>query len=82
MDETKAEAEAWVRTKPKRIIHNQTLIQLLFILAMATPIPASGLVMYLAFCVAPAIVIPSILVLWFAAVIFEICVWVLRRRRS
>jgi hypothetical protein len=80
LDDAKAEAEAWARTKPKRIIHNQTLIQLLAILAVAVPLPASGVIMYVVFCVAPTVAIPSIIVLWFFAVAFEVYAWALRRR--
>jgi hypothetical protein len=80
MDETKPEAEAWFRRKPKRIIHNQMLIQLLMVLAVFIPIPACGIIMYLIFYIAPAIVIPAILVLWSSAVVGEIIIWVLRRR--
>lgn len=50
--------------KPKRIIQNQVLIQLLIILAVAVPIPLGGVIFKLVFCVIPKIVIPSILVLW------------------
>jgi hypothetical protein len=51
--------------KPRKIIHNQTLIQLLIILSWATPMPLAGVMLWLVFCVAPAIVIPLILVTWF-----------------
>lgn len=80
LDDTKPEAEAWVRRKPRRIIHNQTLIQLFAILAIVAPLPATGALMYLVFSVAPSIAVPLILALWFFAVIFEISVWILKRR--
>jgi len=62
------EAEAWTR-KPKRVIHNQFLIQLLLILAFAIPLPAAGLVFWLIFAVSPIIVVPGIIVVWTASAI-------------
>ena len=63
-EDKQAQAEAWVRKKPKRIVQNQMLIQLLIILSMATPIPLTGVMFGLVFSVAPAIVVPSIVVAW------------------
>ena len=50
--------------KPRRIIHNQTVIQLLIILAIAIPIPLGAFIFWLIFCIAPALVIPIILIVW------------------
>jgi len=43
MDETKPEAEVWVR-KPKKTTHNQLLIQLLIILEISSPLGIVGVV--------------------------------------
>jgi len=48
--------------EPRRIIQNQIWIQLLIILAIAIPIPLGRIIFGLVFCIAPAIVIPTILV--------------------
>jgi hypothetical protein len=61
-----AEAEAWVR-KPKRIIQNQSLIQLVAVLAIMVPLPTVGIVFWLVFAVCPSIVIPIIIAAWIAA---------------
>ena len=58
-----AQAEAWVRKKPRRIIHNQTLIRLLIILAVASPLPLAGFIFWFVFCIVPE-TIPVILVVW------------------
>lgn len=63
MDE-ESQGEAWVRKKPRRIIQNQILIQLLIILSMAAPIPLTGVIFWLIFGIAPVIVVPSILIAW------------------
>jgi hypothetical protein len=63
-EDKQAQAEAWIRKKPKRIIQNQTLIILLMILAVGVPIPATGFLFYCVFCVAPSYVIPICLSLW------------------
>jgi hypothetical protein len=34
MEDYEAQAQAWIRKKPRRIIHNQVLIQLLFVEAV------------------------------------------------
>ena len=57
-----AQAEAWVRKKPKRIIQNQTLIVALMILVVVGTAPLCVVIFWLVFSVAPAVVIPSILV--------------------
>jgi membrane protein YdbS with pleckstrin-like domain len=59
-----AQAEAWVRKKPRRTIHNQTLIQLLAIACGVGSIWLGGFIFWLVFGVAPAIVVPSILAVW------------------
>jgi len=61
-EDRQAQAEAWIRKKPRRIIQSQALVVMLMILTVIVPIPLSGLILMLVFCVAPAIVIPSILV--------------------
>jgi len=78
------EAEAWIRKKPKRIIHNQLLIQLLMIVVVITPIPASGLVLWLVFSFYPRIVIPSIIVVWamVSVVYVGLRLWVLKKNRK
>jgi len=68
-EDKQAQAEAWVRKKPKRIVQNQTLIILLMILAVGVPIPAAGFLFYCVFCVAPSYVIPICLGLWAALVV-------------
>jgi len=55
------QAEAYARKKPKPIIHNQLVIQLLIVLSMAVPMPLAGAMCWLVFGIAPKIVIPSIL---------------------
>lgn len=35
--------EAWTRKKPKKIVHNQRVIQFMIILAYGLPIPLGGL---------------------------------------
>jgi hypothetical protein len=60
------ESRSALYEKPRRIIQNQVLIQLLIILSVATPMPLALVMFWLAFGVAPAIVIPSILVVWVA----------------
>jgi flagellar basal body-associated protein FliL len=59
-----AQAEAYVRKKPKRIVQNQNLIVLLMMLATTLPIPLVGVTFWFIFCVAPAIAIPTILIVW------------------
>ena len=51
MSDKLAQAEAWIRKKPKRTIHNQKLIQVLLMLSVGVPIPLAGVVIALAFCV-------------------------------
>jgi hypothetical protein len=58
------EGKTAIYEKPRRIIQNQTLIQLLMILELATPIPLAGVLFGLVFAVAPVIVVPSILAVW------------------
>lgn len=60
------ESRTQLYEKPRRIIQNQLLIQLLIILSIAIPIPLATVIFWLIFGVAPAIVIPSILVVWVA----------------
>jgi len=62
-EDKQAQAEAWVR-KPRRIIQNQLLIQILMMLVLAVPIPLGGFIFWMVFCAAPAIVIPSIVIVW------------------
>lgn len=60
------ESRTQLYEKPRRIIQNQLLIQLLIILSIVIPIPLATVIFWLIFGVAPAIVIPSILVVWVA----------------
>jgi len=59
----RAEAEAWVRGA-KRIIHNQTFIQLLAVLAITVPLPLTAFVFLSVFGFSSPIVIQSIVALW------------------
>jgi hypothetical protein len=52
-EDRQAQAEAWTRKKPKRIIQNQRLIQLGIILCIAVPIPLAGVVFWLVFVAVP-----------------------------
>jgi len=58
-----AQAEAYVRKKPKRIIQNQVLIVAIMCAVVVGTIPLSVVIFWLVFGVAP-IMIPSILVVW------------------
>jgi hypothetical protein len=82
MDETKPEAEAWVRKKPKRIIHNQTVIQILMMLNIALPLTVPGVVLWLVFCLYPQIVIPAILTLWLAGSVAYVALRVHVKRQN
>lgn len=79
MDEKVVEAEVWVRTKPRRIIHNQIVIQILAMIAMGLPIPLAGVVMYLIFGIVPSITIPLVIGAWFFALAFETYAWIVRK---
>ena len=57
-----AQMEARIQKKPRRIIHNQLLIRVIIMLILGVPIPLGGVMFWLVFGVAPAVVIPSILV--------------------
>jgi hypothetical protein len=50
MSNKQAQAEAWVRKKPKRTTHNQLLIQFLIVVAIGAPIALGGLAIAFAFC--------------------------------
>jgi hypothetical protein len=50
--------------KSRRIIQNQTLIVTIMILVVGGMIPLGGVIFWLVFGIAPAIIIPSILVVW------------------
>ena len=62
-EDKQAQAEAWIRKKPKRIIQNQVLIVAIMCAVVVGTIPLSVVIFWLVFGVAP-IVIPSILVVW------------------
>jgi len=81
MDE-EAQAEMWVRKKPKRIVHNAWLIQLLIILNIALPIPVAGIVFWLAFSFYPAIVVPGIIVAWVLGSIIYVILDLLGRKKK
>lgn len=63
--------------KPRRIIHNQLLIELLIVLAVAVPVPLAGFVFWAVFAVCPFVVVPAILVVWavgvFGYVVVRLC---------
>ena len=63
------ESKTAIYGKPRMIIHNQIVIQLLIILAIAAPIPLTGVAFYCVFCIAPSVVIPFCVVLWAALVV-------------
>jgi len=66
-----AQAEAWTRKKPRRIIQNQGLIVFLMCIVVTGAIPFGGVIFWLAFGVCPNIVVPSLFVLWiFSAIIY------------
>ena len=58
-------AEAWFR-KPRKIIHNQTIIQTLLTLAFLIPMPIAAGAMWL-IANSPAIVIQTVLFTWSTA---------------
>jgi hypothetical protein len=59
-----AEVEAWVRRRSRRIIHNQLLIQVSAILAIAIPLPLVALFFWAVFGLGSPIIIQSIITLW------------------
>lgn len=61
-----AQAEAYARKKPKRIIQNETLIQLIGMFLGIGCLWFGFFIFWLVFSVAPSIVIPSILIVWAA----------------
>jgi hypothetical protein len=79
-----AQTEAWIRKKPKRIIHNQLLIQILIVVSVLTPVSASGLVLWLIFSFYPRIVIPAIIVVWamVSVVYVSLRLWVMKQNRK
>ena len=66
----------------RRIIQNQTLIQLLIILAVVTPIPLASVMFWLVFCVAPVIMISSIVVIWAVGSVSYIVMWLHVERQN
>jgi len=68
--------------KPRRIFQNQVLIQLLIILAVATPIPLTVVMFWLVFGVAPAIMIPSILAIQVIGSVSYVVVWLHVKRQN
>lgn len=56
--------EAWIRKKPRRVIHNQFLIEIFFALAFITPFPITGVSIWLIFGFYPIVVVPAILIAW------------------
>jgi hypothetical protein len=63
-----AEAEAFVN-KSRRVIHNQSLIQLLAVFAIAMPLPLTGLIFWTAFGLSSPIIAQTMATLWIAATI-------------
>lgn len=80
MDNDKSRTQLY--EKPRRIIHNQTLILLLIILVVAIPIPLAKATFELVFCVAPAVVIPSVLVAWAVGSVSYIATWLHVKRQN
>lgn len=56
--------EALNRKKPKRVIHNQLLIQTCLMLAFMVPFPLAGVGFWLVFDVYPIAAVPVVLVTW------------------
>jgi len=63
MDE-EAQAEAYTRKKPRRIIQNQGLIAFLMCLVVVGALPFGGFIFFLMFGIYPSFIIPFTLVLW------------------
>lgn len=62
-----AEVEAWIRRRNRRIIHNQLLIQLSAMLAIAVPFPLTALIFWATFGLGSPIIIGGIITLWVVA---------------
>lgn len=77
-----AQAEAYTRKKPRRIIQNQALIMLLGILAAISPIWLAFPIFYLIFAVCPSIAVPFVVILWVASVIVYIALDLAYRIKS
>jgi hypothetical protein len=62
------EAEAWVR-KSRRVVHNQFLIEVLAVLAIAIPLPLVMTVFWAMFGLGSPVIIQGIIVLWAATTV-------------
>jgi len=58
------QAEAYVRKKPKRIIHNQALIIALMCLTVVGGAPLGVFIFWLTFGIYPSFTVPLIMILW------------------
>ena len=62
------EDDAWIEAlalrKPKRVIHNQPLIQTCLMLAFMVPFPLVGVSFWLVFDVYPVVAVPAVLIAW------------------
>jgi hypothetical protein len=59
------EAEAWVR-KSRRVVHNQFLIGVLAVLAIAIPLPLVMTIFWAVFGLASPVIIQCVIVTWAA----------------
>jgi hypothetical protein len=59
-----AQTDAYVQKKPKHIIQNQTLIELLMVSISVSTFSLIEFLFWFTFCVAPTIIIPSLLITW------------------
>jgi hypothetical protein len=56
--------EALAHKKPRRLIHNQLLIQTCLMLAFMAPFPLAGVSFWLVFGVYPVVAVPAVLIAW------------------
>jgi len=59
-----AQAEAYIRKKPRRIIQSQALIVFLMCLVVVGAIPAGSVVFWFIFGLCPVVIIPCAVCLW------------------
>jgi hypothetical protein len=59
--------EALIREKPKRLMHNQLVIQISLVLMIIPALQLAGLGFWLVFNPYPIVVVPGILVAWIIA---------------
>jgi hypothetical protein len=75
------EAEAWVR-KSRRVVHNQFLIGVLAVLAIAMPLPLIMTVFWAMFGLGSPVIIQCVIVLWVAATVVYAALAAYARRRQ